>query len=271
MPIPAVRDGRAGVQDAGSQLVALALARASVDGPDERWLDLCAGPGGKAALLGALATERGARLLANERQPHRAQARRQCPASDRPATSSWVTAPGRRGPRAPSTGCWSTRRAPVWAPCAPTGEPLAAHAPTDLRTSCPSRRRCSTAALDSRPARRRGRSTRPAHPSWRRRPGWSSRCWPTGPTYDSRTPRRWSRGDRRGVGPPPGRRPAVAAPARHRRDVPGPAPASSTRSHALGCGHHGHPDHAEHPQRRPVPPGRRGRRGSRAPTGCTST
>jgi len=71
--VPAVRDGRAGVQDAGSQLVAIALARASVDGPDERWLDLCAGPGGKAALLGALATEHGARLLANERQPHRAK------------------------------------------------------------------------------------------------------------------------------------------------------------------------------------------------------
>ena len=71
--IPAVREGRAGVQDAGSQLVALALARATVDGPDERWLDLCAGPGGKAALLAALATEKGARLLANERQPHRAK------------------------------------------------------------------------------------------------------------------------------------------------------------------------------------------------------
>ena len=71
--IPAVREGRAGVQDAGSQLVALALARASVEDTDERWLDLCAGPGGKAALLAALATERGARLLANERQPHRAK------------------------------------------------------------------------------------------------------------------------------------------------------------------------------------------------------
>ncbi len=71
--IPAVRDGRAGVQDAGSQLVALALARANVDGPDEHWLDLCAGPGGKAALLASLAREKGARLLANERQPHRAK------------------------------------------------------------------------------------------------------------------------------------------------------------------------------------------------------
>ncbi|GAA2723626.1 RsmB/NOP family class I SAM-dependent RNA methyltransferase [Cellulomonas aerilata] len=69
-----VRDGRAGVQDEGSQLVALALAAAALDGgADERWLDLCAGPGGKAALLGALAATRGARLVANEVQPHRAR------------------------------------------------------------------------------------------------------------------------------------------------------------------------------------------------------
>ncbi|RZB20237.1 rRNA cytosine-C5-methyltransferase [Streptomyces sp. F001] len=70
--VDAVRDGRAGVQDEGSQLVALALANAPVDGPDERWLDGCAGPGGKAALLAALAAERGASLLAAEKQPHRA-------------------------------------------------------------------------------------------------------------------------------------------------------------------------------------------------------
>ncbi|MET3963716.1 16S rRNA (cytosine967-C5)-methyltransferase [Marmoricola sp. OAE513] len=70
--IPAVREGRAGVQDAGSQAVALVLARAVVEGRDERWLDLCAGPGGKAALLAALAAQQGARVLANERQPHRA-------------------------------------------------------------------------------------------------------------------------------------------------------------------------------------------------------
>lgn len=51
-----VREGIAAVQDEGSQLVALALTRAPLDGPDQgRWLDLCAGPGGKAALLGALA------------------------------------------------------------------------------------------------------------------------------------------------------------------------------------------------------------------------
>ncbi|GAA1450908.1 transcription antitermination factor NusB [Mycobacterium cookii] len=70
--VAAVAEGRAGVQDEGSQLVALAVADAPLEGRDERWLDLCAGPGGKAALLGALAAGRGARLVAHERQPHRA-------------------------------------------------------------------------------------------------------------------------------------------------------------------------------------------------------
>jgi 16S rRNA (cytosine967-C5)-methyltransferase len=76
-----VRAGKAGVQDEGSQLVALALAEAPLDGPDARWLDLCAGPGGKAALLAALAGERGARLVANEVQPHRARLVRQAVAA----------------------------------------------------------------------------------------------------------------------------------------------------------------------------------------------
>jgi 16S rRNA (cytosine967-C5)-methyltransferase len=71
--VEAVREGRAGVQDEGSQLVAAALAAAPLDGPDERWLDGCAGPGGKAALLAALAAGRGARLVAAEKQPHRAR------------------------------------------------------------------------------------------------------------------------------------------------------------------------------------------------------
>jgi len=70
--IPAVAEGRAGVQDEGSQLVAIALTQVPLEGRDERWLDLCAGPGGKAALLDALASEAGATLIGNERQPHRA-------------------------------------------------------------------------------------------------------------------------------------------------------------------------------------------------------
>jgi 16S rRNA (cytosine967-C5)-methyltransferase len=71
--LASVRAGRAGVQDEGSQLCALALTHPAVDGPDERWLDLCAGPGGKAALLAAVAAQRGARLTANELHPHRAE------------------------------------------------------------------------------------------------------------------------------------------------------------------------------------------------------
>lgn len=68
-----IRSGHAGVQDEGSQLVTLAFVQAPVEGFDQRWLDMCAGPGGKAALLGAIAATRGARLVANEVQEHRAQ------------------------------------------------------------------------------------------------------------------------------------------------------------------------------------------------------
>lgn len=72
--LPAIRDGRAGVQDEGSQLAAIALANAAVaERPGEVWLDACAGPGGKAALLGALAAERGAYLVAGERRHRRAR------------------------------------------------------------------------------------------------------------------------------------------------------------------------------------------------------
>ena len=67
-----VARGRAAVQDEGSQLVALALATADVDGADEQWLDLCAGPGGKAGLLASLVAARGGHLTAVEPQEHRA-------------------------------------------------------------------------------------------------------------------------------------------------------------------------------------------------------
>lgn len=68
-----VRDGSVGVQDEGSQLVTLALLRAPIDGPDRTWLDLCAGPGGKAALLDAEARRRGAHVIAVEQHEHRAE------------------------------------------------------------------------------------------------------------------------------------------------------------------------------------------------------
>ena len=67
----AVRQGRAGVQDEGSQLVAWALSHTAA--PEGPWLDLCAGPGGKASLLAGLARQQGTWLLASELQEHRAR------------------------------------------------------------------------------------------------------------------------------------------------------------------------------------------------------
>ncbi|KRB37854.1 RsmB/NOP family class I SAM-dependent RNA methyltransferase [Microbacterium sp. Root180] len=64
--------GRVRVQDEGSQLAALALTRALPVREGERWLDLCAGPGGKTAMLAAEALAHGARLEANEISPARA-------------------------------------------------------------------------------------------------------------------------------------------------------------------------------------------------------
>ncbi|MBA0050836.1 rRNA cytosine-C5-methyltransferase [Streptomyces sp. AJS327] len=97
-----VREGRAGVQDEGSQLMALALAETPLDGRDSRWLDLCAGPGGKAALLAGLAAGRGATLLASERQPHRARLVARALAGD-PGTSAVIAADGSRPAWRPGT------------------------------------------------------------------------------------------------------------------------------------------------------------------------
>lgn len=71
--LAAVRDGKALVQDEGSQLVAQALTLAAVDGEDGgRWLDLCSGPGGKTALIAAIAAQRGAEVTAVEPAARRA-------------------------------------------------------------------------------------------------------------------------------------------------------------------------------------------------------
>jgi 16S rRNA (cytosine967-C5)-methyltransferase len=68
-----VRERLASVQDEGSQLCAVALTRPVIEGEDTSWLDLCAGPGGKSALLGALLSIQGGRLDAVEKAPHRAR------------------------------------------------------------------------------------------------------------------------------------------------------------------------------------------------------
>ncbi|GAA1475597.1 transcription antitermination factor NusB [Nocardioides aestuarii] len=147
--VPAVAEGRAGVQDEGSQLVALAVAGASVEGRDERWLDLCAGPGGKAALLGALAHERGATLTANEPQPHRADLVRR---SLRvvPGAPEVTSYDGREGPWAPAT----FDRVLVDAPCSGLGalrrrpEARWRKQPTDLDELVPLQRALLTRALE---------------------------------------------------------------------------------------------------------------------------
>jgi 16S rRNA (cytosine967-C5)-methyltransferase len=148
--VPAVAEGRAGVQDEGSQLVALALARAEVAGHDERWLDLCAGPGGKAALLAGLADRRGARLLAAELRPHRAGlvARALGGAAGTLAT---VVADGTRPAWAPET----FDRVLVDAPCSGLGalrrrpESRWRRTEADLDDLVPLQRRLLDNALDS--------------------------------------------------------------------------------------------------------------------------
>ncbi len=62
--IAAIRDRRAGVQDEGSQLVAEIFTQVCKDSRD--WLDLCAGPGGKAALVSSIAALGEHTFTANE-------------------------------------------------------------------------------------------------------------------------------------------------------------------------------------------------------------
>ena len=118
----AVAGGRAGVQDEASQLAAIAVARAGQGGAaGDRWLDLCAGPGGKARLLAGLAGAADARLLAVELREHRARLVRR--ATEAIGTCAVVVAdgtrpswrPGRFGlvlADVPCTGLGALRRRP---------------------------------------------------------------------------------------------------------------------------------------------------------------
>ncbi|WP_185994807.1 RsmB/NOP family class I SAM-dependent RNA methyltransferase [Nocardioides campestrisoli] len=157
--VPAVAQGRAGVQDEGSQLVALALARVGLEpGPEvaeERWLDLCAGPGGKSALLAALAATRdgsapGARLLSVERQPHRARlVRRALDGAD--GSLGVVTADGTQ----PAWPAGSFDRVQVDVPCTGLGalrrrpESRWRRSPEDLEALVPLQRALLDRAVDA--------------------------------------------------------------------------------------------------------------------------
>ncbi|WP_406603519.1 RsmB/NOP family class I SAM-dependent RNA methyltransferase [Nocardia aurantia] len=142
-----VRDGMAAVQDEGSQLVALALTRAPLLGPDTgRWLDLCAGPGGKTALLGALAGIDGYHVDAVEPAEHRAELVRKA-TRDMPVTvhvtdgrDSGLT-PGydRILVDAPCTGLGALRRRP---------EARWRRTPADVRDLTVLQRELLTAAYD---------------------------------------------------------------------------------------------------------------------------
>lgn len=115
--------GRVRVQDEGSQLAALALTRALPVAAGERWLDLCAGPGGKTAVLAAEALAHGAALEANEISPARAGLVRRAlegvplevPVSEEDGRSRAANAPGaydRILVDAPCTGLGALRRRP---------------------------------------------------------------------------------------------------------------------------------------------------------------
>ncbi|CAB4744840.1 unannotated protein [freshwater metagenome] len=71
---PAIKDKRAGIQDMGSQLISETFFATRTSNAKE-WLDLCAGPGGKAALLNNLLaqSDEAYEFLANEPSEHRAE------------------------------------------------------------------------------------------------------------------------------------------------------------------------------------------------------
>ncbi len=135
--LPAVRDGRAGVQDEGSQLVALALARATVAssapaapegapaGGAAAWRPGHLRRGGPAASLSTCAPVPAGRppcwpasspayfLRSSRARPAPAWCATRC----RTVPPCAPTVGSRRFAPAAPTGCWSTPRAPAWGPC----------------------------------------------------------------------------------------------------------------------------------------------------------
>ena len=151
LPLTEGSGGRLRVQDEGSQLAALALTRARPVVAGERWLDLCAGPGGKSALLAAEALVHGARLDANEPVSARAGLVRQAlaavplevPVSEEDGRVRAASAPqmyDRILVDAPCTGLGALRRRP---------EARWRKQPSDVAELAVLQRELLTAALDA--------------------------------------------------------------------------------------------------------------------------
>ena len=229
-----VREGRAGVQDEGSQLVTWALTR--VPAPAGPWLDLCAGPGGKTALLAGLAGADDSALVAVELAPHRAMLVAQAVrAFDRGQAPTVLVADG----TAPAWRPSRFARVLVDAPCSGLGA---------LRRRPESRWRRSPADVEQ---------LHPLQVSLLRHAVWTAPCPAEWSRYVTCSPHRRETSDvideilaaaRTLAGSPPstaarprrGRtRPipaAVAAPARHRCDVCGlPAPDIQLIATGLPC------------------------------------
>ena len=246
--LPSVRYGAAAVQDEGSQLAALLLARAPLEGSDAAWLDMCAGPGGKTGLLAAVRPE-GVHLTAADRAPHRAELVRQALAGV--PDVEVLTADGTQPPWAPG----SFDRVLLDAPCTGLGalrrrpEVRWRRTPDDV----PPLVELQTALLDSALASVRVGGV-VAYVTC------SPHSAETVGVVDADRVAGRRRGPPRGAAVPGGARhgarrlrPAVAAPARHGRDVPGPAP-----PHPLNSDHGAEvrrrPDRTSATQNGPRPP-----------------
>ncbi len=148
--VAAVAQGRARVQDEGSQVVALALADAAA--PAGPWADVCAGPGGKAALLAAVGAVTRQSLVAAERLPHRAGLVRQAlAAAGLRGSAGVVQADGTAPPWRPGTFA----KVLVDAPCTGLGalrrrpEARWRRTPADLDDLVPLQQALLARALDS--------------------------------------------------------------------------------------------------------------------------
>ena len=167
--LASVREGSTRVQDVGSQLVARAMAAVPVAAPvqrrrhgdgaaGERWLDLCAGPGGKAALLGALARQQGATPAG---QRTRTAPRQAGPAGPGRRPARGLARPHRRRPRGRHRNAGGFDRVLVDVPCTGLGalrrrpESRWRRTPKDLADLGPLQRELLKSALAAVQARRR--------------------------------------------------------------------------------------------------------------------